>query len=93
MDEIEIVLKQFDQVKLLTTSRITYLSAPPNTPCSPQGLWTIAAVVSGDLLLTKDNIVIRVNPLDVIKINEYNIDNQSEILRGIISDGRKKRQR
>lgn len=64
----KIVIRQFDQVQLLTTKRVHYVSAPPGTKVSPDGVWTVAAVIQSDLLLTKNNITIRIPAEDVFKI-------------------------
>lgn len=64
----KIVIRQFDQVQLLTTKRVHYISAPPGTQISPDGVWTVAAVIEMDLLLTKNNITIRIPAEDVFKI-------------------------
>ena len=66
---------RFDQVKLLTTRNVSYLSAPPITEVKPGGIWSVAAVVDVDkLLLVKNNVTIRIPAADVLKIADYSLE-------------------
>ena len=69
----KITLKRFDQVRILTTKNVSYLSATPGSTVSPKGLWQVSGSVDGDLLLVKNNIVIRIPPTDVLKVIEYDL--------------------
>jgi len=69
-----IKFSRFDQVQLKTTRNVTYLSAPPQTNVSPKGIWQVAGVVSDDLLLVKNNAIIRIPATDVLKVIDYNIN-------------------
>lgn len=66
---------RFDQVKLLTTKNVHYLSAPGPAEVKPGGIWSVAAVVDQDqLLVVKNNVTIRIPATDVLKVADYNLD-------------------
>jgi hypothetical protein len=66
---------RFDQVRLLTTKNITYLSAPPDMKVDPSGIWSVNSVVGqNELLCVRRSIVIRVPASDVLKIADYSVD-------------------
>lgn len=62
---------RFDQVRILTTKRVSYLSAPEGELLDPNGLWMVAGIVGNELLITKSNIVVRIPPTDVQKVLDY----------------------
>lgn len=69
-------ISRFDQVRLLTTRNISYLSAPPGTEISPKGLWSVAAIIDGSrLLCVHNNTTILVPATDVLKVSDYDLDN------------------
>lgn len=74
MMDNKITYKRFDQVRILTTKNVRYLSAPPGTKLDPKGIWQVSGVVANELLLVKNNILIRIPPSDVLKIIEYDLD-------------------
>ncbi len=65
--------QQFDQVQLRTVRNVSYLSAPPGTKTSTEGLWSVVAIVGSDLLLAKHGAIIRIPVVDVLKIAAYDI--------------------
>jgi hypothetical protein len=69
----QIRYNRFDQVKILTTKNVKYLSALPGSKIEPKGVWQVSGAVAGELLLVKNNAVIRIPPSDVLKIIEYDI--------------------
>lgn len=80
-------IERFDQVRLLTVKNVSYLSAPPNTQVIPQGVWSVAAVVNNnELMLAKDNAIIRIPATDVLVISDYNLEEFTDIL-GRLADG------
>ncbi len=80
-------IERFDQVRLLTIKNVSYLSAPPKTQVSPQGVWSVAAIVNdSELMLAKDNAIIRIPAADVLVISDYDLDGLNSIL-GRLSDG------
>lgn len=64
--------KRFDQVRLITTKNIKYLSAPPGSELKPDGIWSIVAIVEEELLLVKNSVIIRAPFSDVLKVAGYN---------------------
>lgn len=75
MDDKVQSFKRFDQVRILTTKNVKYLSAPPGTPASPDGLWSVVcAVGDNDLLLVKNNVIVRIPIGDVLKVIAYDLD-------------------
>lgn len=88
MDNPTRKIERFDQVKLITSKNVSYLSAPPQTTITPQGIWSVVAVVVGDeLILAKDNAIIRIPALDVLVVSDYNLQALNGIL-GRLSDGK-----
>jgi hypothetical protein len=78
---------RFDQVRVITTKNIYFMSAPSGTPVAPDGIWSVVSVIGpSDLLCVKDNIVIRVPIQDVLKIGDYDVSKIYEKL-GKLSHG------
>jgi len=82
----QIKIARFDQVRLLSTKNINYLSAPPETKTDPSGTWSVSAVVGGELLLVKNNVVIKAPIANVLKIADYDITRLTSVL-GRLSRG------
>lgn len=83
MGTLDTKFSRFDQVTIITTSNVKYLSAPAGTDgvgtaggtmISPKGLWQVSAAINNDLLLVKNNIVIRIPASDVLKFVEYDLN-------------------
>jgi hypothetical protein len=91
MDEIEIKYSRFDQVKIITTKNVKYLSSPPDIIVTPDGLWQVTAIVDEDLLLVKNNCIIRIPTTDVLKVAEYDINHLISKLGRILDYGEDKR--
>ena len=66
--------KIFDQVRIITTRRVNYLSAPPGSNVSPKGIWQVSCAIQSDLLLIKGNAIIRIPASDVLKIADYDVN-------------------
>jgi hypothetical protein len=71
MEQDEQRIGRFDQVRIITTKRVNYLSAPEGELLNPKGIWMVAGAVGDELLLTKGNIVIKIPPTDVMKVLDY----------------------
>ena len=71
MDDSQVRVGRFDQVRIKTTKHVNYLSAPDGESLDPKGIWLVAGVVGNELLLTKNSIVIKIPPTDVIKVLDY----------------------
>lgn len=65
---------RFDQVRILTSLNVSYLSAPAGVTPSPKGIWSVAAVLNGsELLCVRNSIIIRIPATDVLKVADFNI--------------------
>jgi hypothetical protein len=82
---------RFDQVRLLTTRNVKYLSVPGPIKAEPDGIWSVAAAVADDLLLVKNNVTIRIPATDVLKIAEYSLGEITEQL-GRLSRGESRKE-
>lgn len=85
----QIRISRFDQVHLLSTKNINYLSAPPGTKVDPEGIWTVSAIVGEELLLVKKNAVIKAPVANVLKVADYDITRLTKVL-GRLSRGKEK---
>lgn len=84
----EVRYKQFDNVQILTTTNVKYLSAPPGVTVSPKGVWTVVAIVGSDeLMLSKDNAIIRIPAADVLKIADHNLSDINSVLGRLSQNG------
>jgi hypothetical protein len=84
---VETRIGRFDQVRLLTTKNVSYLSAPPGTQPSPQGLWSVTSVVNDkELLLAQKSVLIRIPATDVLLVAGYDINKVTKNL-GRLSRG------
>lgn len=82
---------RFDQIKILTTRNVSYISAPPGTEITPNGVWSVATVISQEeLLCVRKNITIRIPIKDVLKIADYNLSDIMKNL-GKLSHGKSKK--
>ena len=79
---------RFDQVKILTTKNVKYLSAPPGSKTSPDGIWSVVAAVDNDLLLAQKSTIIRIPSSDVLRILAYDLEAVIKNL-GRLSSGKK----
>lgn len=83
----QLKIGRFDQVRLITTKNVSYLSAPPGTKASPQGIWSVvASVATNELLLAQNSILIRVPASDVLMVAGYDVDKITKKL-GKLSNG------
>lgn len=86
-NERQVRIGRFDQVKLLTTKNVSYLSAPPETSISPQGLWSVVSIVANnELLLAQKSALIRIPAADVLLVAGYDVDELTKNL-GRLSRG------
>lgn len=65
---------QFDIVRIVSTQRVQYLSAPSGDVVSPHGNWSIVGFMGGDAVLAKDQALIRIPINDVKKVAIYDPD-------------------
>jgi len=71
--------RQLDQVRLKTTRRVDYLSAPSGAETNPEGVWTVSAVFGEELLLTRQMTVIKIPANDVELVSRYDISSLNNL--------------
>lgn len=78
------IIKQLDLVEILTTRNVSYLSARPGQGPSPQGQWTVIGIIEGeDILISKDEAIVRIPLVDVRKVGSYSIAKIENSLRSL----------
>ena len=87
------MLRQFDQVHLIDTRGITYLSGPPGNPASPHGFWTVVGFREGRPVLAKDSTIIVTSINNIKKVAAYNVDRVFEMQQQINNKYRKRHDR
>ncbi len=65
--------KQLDQVRIITTANVGWVSATPGQVANPKGIWIVVGILQDALLLHKDETLAKVPIIDVVKVAEYNI--------------------
>jgi hypothetical protein len=85
------ILQQFDQVELLTTRRVSYLSDLPGKIPDPHGIWTVIGFVDGEALLAKKSAMIRIPISDLKKLAGYDPDTIIDMLKDVHGQERKNR--
>lgn len=65
------VFQQLDKVKIVTTTNVSWLSAPPGNATSPKGIWTVVGILGNELMISKDSTIIKIPIYDVIKVGGY----------------------
>ncbi len=83
-------ISRFDQVRLLTTRNVSYLSAPPGMHLDPKGIWSVIGAVGNDLLLAKKQTIIRIPSEDVKVLADFDVNKITASLENLIH-GRKER--
>jgi len=90
-DSVKQKIGALDQVKIITTKNVDYVSAPPNVKITPSGVWSVVAVLNNsELLCVKGNITIKIPISDVLKITEYDVSLVTKNL-GKLSHGEAKK--
>jgi len=59
------LLKQFDIVKILSVKNIRFVSGPPGKRAAPQGYWSVVGFIGSDILIAKDETIVRA-PLSAV---------------------------
>ena len=68
------MFKQLDQVVILKTSSIRWMSAPKGNATTPDGIWTVIGVVDTDLVISKDTTIIRIPYTDAKVVASYSLE-------------------
>lgn len=84
-------IARFDQVRLVTTKNVSYLSSPPGTTVDPHGIWSVTGIVGeSELLLAKESTLIKIPAADVLKVMDYDINKITQEL-GNLSNGQERK--
>jgi hypothetical protein len=84
---------RFDQVQIRTSRNVKYLSALPGTNISPKGVWSVIGVVAdSELMITKDNVIVRIPCSDVLKVADYNLFDIESTLGRLLDHGQRRRE-
>jgi hypothetical protein len=65
------LLKQFDIVRILSVKQIRFLSGPPGKPASPNGYWSVVGFIGSDIIIAKDETIVRAPLSAVSKIASF----------------------
>ena len=68
------MLKQLDIVQIITTKGIKYLSGPEGHAANPHGNWSIVGFIGSDVVLSKENTLVRVPIPDIRRVASYNVE-------------------
>lgn len=61
------MLKQFDIVRIISAKNIKFVSGPRGRAATPDGDWSIVAIVGYDVMIAKDETIVRA-PLNAIRL-------------------------
>ena len=67
-------IKRFDLVRLLTIKNVKYVSGPAGRAASPQGVWSVIGNVGVMIFLAKEDTVIEIPIIDIVKIADYSVE-------------------
>jgi hypothetical protein len=67
------MFRQNDIVRLKDEKRVKYVSGPKGRPATPKGDWIVVGSIGADLMLAKDNTIIRIPMVDVVLVAVYDI--------------------
>lgn len=65
---------QFDIVQIITTKRVKYLSGPKNYTTNPHGNWSVVGFVDNEILIAKDQTMVKIPVQDVRKVGSLDKD-------------------
>lgn len=68
------MLKQFDIVRILTVKNIHFMSGPPGKPTDPNGYWSVVGFIGSDIVIAKDQTIVRAPLSAVSKVAAYKRD-------------------
>jgi len=78
------IIKRFDLVSIKSIKKVQWLSGPASRPATPQGVWAVFCGVGRDeLILAKNETLIRIPASDVFKVADYGLEHAIETLRHI----------
>lgn len=65
------MLKQFDIVRIISVKGIKFVSGPAGKPADPNGYWSIVGFIGSDIIIAKDETIVRAPLSAVSKIASY----------------------
>ena len=65
------MLKQFDIVQILSVKNIRFVSGPAGKPASPQGYWSVVCFMGSDVVIAKDETIVRAPLSAVAKVASF----------------------
>jgi hypothetical protein len=65
------LLKQFDIVRILSVKGIQFMSGPPGKPTDPNGYWSVVGFLGSDIIIAKDQTIVRAPLSAVSKVASY----------------------
>lgn len=68
------MLKQLDIVRIISTKNIKFLSGPPGKKPVPHGDWSVVGFVGSDVLIAKDETLVRAPFNAIVKVGSFNTD-------------------
>ena len=69
------VINRFDKVTLITTANIKYLSDKPGEKTTPDGIWSVIGAIDNELLVSKQEAIVKVPYQDVLLRMKYQLPN------------------
>jgi len=66
------LLQQFDLVEIISVKSIRFLSGPPGKPAKPQGYWSVVGFIGSDVIIAKDETIVRAPLSAVTKVAAFN---------------------
>jgi hypothetical protein len=67
------MFRQNDIVRLKDEKHVKYVSGPKGRPATPKGDWIVVGSMGADLMLARNNTIIRIPMVDVVKIASYDM--------------------
>lgn len=64
-----ITIQRFDQVQIITTKNVKYLSSTKED-VKPHGVWSVTGAIGDDLLISQDTTIVRIPATDVKVITQ-----------------------
>jgi hypothetical protein len=70
----ELMFRQNDIVRLKDEKRVKYVSGPKGRSATPKGDWIVVGSIGADLILARDNTIIRIPMVDVVLVAAYSME-------------------
>ena len=73
------MLKQFDIVRITSAKNIRFVSGPAGKPATPQGLWSVVGFIGSDVIICKDETIVRAPLSAIVKVAAFDVDTHGQI--------------